>query len=185
MKPPQRLEPSGGVDDREGVDMHNPSALSGRCTAQRPNGQFCDLPSAEGMPFPICTAHAIKVAAAMQERVADIGRTLRQREHPDGQREVRLAEQAQVYYVGIGEHIKIGHTTNIRARMTQLRVDVSAVLATEPGDQRLEAMRHKQFADLRIGRREDFRPEPALLSHIDMLREHYGDPLITRHVKAA
>lgn len=94
----------------------------------------------------------------------------------------RYAAQSVVYYVRIGETIKIGTTTNMKARMGGLMVD--EVLATEPGDRQLEAMRHKQFRHLRI-RGERFRPEPDLLSHVAMVREHYGEPNMTSYLKAS
>ena len=94
----------------------------------------------------------------------------------------RYAEQSVVYYVRIGETIKIGTTVNMKARMGGLMID--EVLATEPGDRQLEAMRHKQFRHLRI-RGERFRPEPDLMSHIAMIREHCGEPKMTSYLKAS
>lgn len=88
----------------------------------------------------------------------------------------RYEAQAVVYYVRIRDTIKIGTTVNMRSRMPQLMID--ELLATEPGGEELEDMRHKQFAGLRI-RGERFRPEPELMSHIAMIREHFGEPVIT------
>lgn len=85
------------------------------------------------------------------------------------------AAKAVVYYVRLpGDRIKIGTTADLTGRMSGLRVDLEDVLATEPGGQPLEYLRHKQFAADRIHpRREDFRPSDALMSHIAMLVEHY------------
>lgn len=94
----------------------------------------------------------------------------------------RYAEQSVVYYVRIGGLIKIGTTVNMQARMSQLMID--EVLATEPGDRELELMRQKQFKHLRE-RGERFRPEPDLLSHVAMIREHFGDPDMTGPLPAA
>lgn len=97
-------------------------------------------------------------------------------------RQDALDAQSVVYYIREpNECIKIGYTTNMRSRLTGLRMDESSVLATEPGGYDLEQMRHRQFADLRIGRHERFRPEPELLSHIEMIRGHFGDPIITTY----
>jgi hypothetical protein len=80
-----------------------------------------------------------------------------------------------VYYVRIGSYIKIGTTTSFKYRMTSLMPD--EILATEPGHEELERMRHKQFAHLRIPLgRERFRPDPELMDHIRMIRKHYGEP---------
>jgi hypothetical protein len=87
--------------------------------------------------------------------------------------------QSMVYYVRIRDTIKIGYTVNMQARFAGLMVD--ELLATEPGGEDLEGMRHRQFAALRI-RGERFQPGPDLMSHITMLREHYGEPVMTGYL---
>jgi hypothetical protein len=96
-------------------------------------------------------------------------------------REQRKAYEAQsvVYYVRMRDLIKIGYTTNMTARMGNLIVD--EVLATEPGGEPLERMRHKQFAALKV-RGERFREGPEFVSHIAMIREHYGEPVMTGYL---
>lgn len=81
-----------------------------------------------------------------------------------------------VYYVRIGDRIKIGTSGNIKSRIASLMPD--EVLATEPGGREIETLRHRQFAALRV-RGERFQPGPELLSHIAMIREHFGEPVIT------
>ena len=52
------------------------------------------------------------------------------------------------------------------------------LLAVEPGDHRLEKMRHQQFANDQAeweGSREMFHLTPELLSHIDMLNKHQAE----------
>ncbi|MET8866516.1 GIY-YIG nuclease family protein [Nonomuraea sp. NPDC004580] len=99
---------------------------------------------------------------------------------PEAKRSLRrdLARQRGsmiVYYVRIGNNIKIGWTTNLKQRMTTLMPD--EILATEPGEEQLERLRHQQFAHLRVPPgRERFRPDPELLDHVEMLRSHYGPP---------
>lgn len=83
----------------------------------------------------------------------------------------RIAAASVVYYVRTGRYIKIGYTADLRQRLYSLRLDPTAVLATEPGGRQLEAQRHEQFAEDRIGRREDFAPSLALLEHIRELTE--------------
>lgn len=176
-------------------NVRNPTAAVQRCTAMRRSGEFCDAPTLADMPFPICPKHAAQVYDRMVEHLGDKARTAAQMlaeqmrrmrseptpEHDEqlARRQAALAAQSQVYYVRIGEHVKIGVTTNMRARMNQLRVELADVLATEPGDQRTERNRHVEFAAERVGRREDFNPSPRLLAHIDRLREEHGEPNIT------
>lgn len=77
-----------------------------------------------------------------------------------------------VYYVRIGDRIKIGVTGGFRQRMAVLMPD--EILAVEPGSPELERARHKQFRHLQI-RGERFSPAEDLLSHIAMIRDHYPD----------
>lgn len=82
-----------------------------------------------------------------------------------------------VYYVQIGQHIKIGHSSNVVGRLQTLRVDRSALLALEPGGYAEEQERHEQFANLRVSKRwENFHPGPELLAHIDRLTASHGIP---------
>lgn len=89
----------------------------------------------------------------------------------DARREGRMV----VYYVRIGDKIKIGTTTSFKYRMISLMPD--EILATEPGHVELERLRHKQFEHLHVPPgRERFRADPELMAHIAMLLDHYGPP---------
>lgn len=179
------------------------------CTAQLRSGKFCDRPSADDMPFPICEHHARQVYRRMhetiqaqigpfsseafslaglipvEEQLANAERAEARRKH-EGRRQDALDQQSVVYYLQeqSGE-IKIGYTTNLKARLIALRVSPSDVLATEPGGARLEKMRHGQFKHLRVGRWERFKPALDLLSHIEMIRDHFGAPSITTYPKVS
>jgi hypothetical protein len=91
----------------------------------------------------------------------------------------RREAENQVYYVQLGDRIKIGYTKNIRRRMAQLRTHPRFVLAVEPGGPEQERLRHQEFAGLRDGRREEFFPHERLMRHINLIRETYGPPRIT------
>lgn len=86
------------------------------------------------------------------------------------------ASRSVVYYVRIGQYVKIGYTIDLRARMSGLRVDRDALLAVEPGWRETEAQRHAQFDAERQGRRENFNPSRRLLAHVDVVRAKYGEP---------
>jgi hypothetical protein len=67
--------------------------------------------------------------------------------------------ESQVYFVRIGQHIKIGTTTNMNARLQQLRgssAEEITVLLTIPGDRKLERALHDLLQEDRI-RLEFFR----------------------------
>lgn len=84
-------------------------------------------------------------------------------------RDRELLTGSVVYFVRMGDLIKIGHTANLRRRLHGLSLTVKQVLATEPGGKEREAELHVQFTHLReFG--EWFRAEPDLLAHIESVR---------------
>jgi hypothetical protein len=102
-------------------------------------------------------------------------------ERQEAARQDAMAAQSVVYYVRIGEYIKIGTTRVMKQRFANL--DVDEVLATEPGGRQQESIRHRQFADLKAKRREYFRPDDRLLRHIEWVREKHGEPVVTGYPK--
>jgi hypothetical protein len=126
------------------------------------------------MPFPICPKHAI----AVYMRVAEI----RQDALSGGQRlgfieqslepkaldlkDVARSERQQtIYYVRVGDLIKIGWTTDLRTRLRAYG-PARQLLATETGGSGLEAQRHREFNHLLVAGKEWFRPGSDLLEHI-------------------
>lgn len=164
------------------------------CTGLAENGQRCRLvPVREAAQFglSLCRRHyqgyldmldLIREGERASEKIEILSAwtaddEAARQEHEEYRR--LCAEQAVVYYVRIRDLIKIGTTTNMKARMLDLLID--EVLATEPGGEDLETMRHEQFRHLKV-RGERFTPAPDLLSHIAMIREHFGEPRITGRV---
>lgn len=181
------------------MDVDRRRALHpGRCTARRWTGNLCGLDTIPDAPFPLCEDHAREIYKHLLEKyppltsgvtsaefeLNSIKRGAEERRERRAQYEAAAAAQSQVYYMRIHDHIKIGYSTNIRARCTQLRISVDAVLATEPGDRKLEKRRHQQFAQERIGRREDFEPSERLMAHIDSVLAEHGEPNLTTYPKA-
>jgi hypothetical protein len=79
-----------------------------------------------------------------------------------------------VYYLGFGDRIKIGTSSNPRSRLAQLRFD--ELLAFERGDRAIEQRRHAQFANLRYPGSEWFSSSPQLRAHIRSLSDGVADP---------
>lgn len=74
-----------------------------------------------------------------------------------------------VYYVKVGKYIKIGTSRDVDRRLQQYPPD-SELLATEPGDHDIEAMRHDQFREYLAARNEWFTPGPKLMWYIEHLQ---------------
>lgn len=97
-----------------------------RCTAQRSSGEFCDDFGMEDMPFPICAKHAAQVYRRISQIAQNLGADPLFRVYemmgfkPGWQKEDERKKRCHdhvVYYVQIGDHIKIGVTTNLKQRL--------------------------------------------------------------------
>lgn len=67
-----------------------------------------------------------------------------------------------VYFIRNGTRIKIGWTTNLKARLTSLSLPADAVVLTMTGGPQTEKAMHKRFAKARVGRTEWFEVVPEL-----------------------
>jgi T5orf172 domain. len=72
-----------------------------------------------------------------------------------------------VYYLRLGERVKIGTTFTPRQRFAALPHD--EVLAFERGDRLVERARHAEFASDRLGTSEWFALSPAIRAHVERL----------------
>jgi hypothetical protein len=73
-----------------------------------------------------------------------------------------------VYYMRIGNRVKIGWSTSLAARLAAINPE--ELMATEPGGRKLERLRHNEFREFRT-HGEWFRLEGLLASHIEALQE--------------
>lgn len=72
-----------------------------------------------------------------------------------------------VYYMRIGNRVKIGTTANLKQRLADINPE--ELMAVEPGSVRLERMRHREFGHLRT-HGEWFRYRGMLVEHIAMMQ---------------
>lgn len=126
-------------------------------------------------------------AAALASRAKSREPIVKAAEEHEADRADWQRNRSVVYYVRLGDHVKIGYTINLGARINGLRVDRDALLAVEPGWREVEDQRHEMFAAERQGRRENFNPSRRLLLHIEAVRARHGDPweFAARRVKSA
>jgi hypothetical protein len=124
----------------------------------------------EDDPDRACILRVLTDAARRGEHVADpevIARCVIEGRHLAA-RERQRESKGTVYYLRIGQFVKIGTALNLASRLFSYPPDAE-LLATEPGGRALEAVRHEQFGHLRAARREWYRPDPQLLEHCDTL----------------
>jgi hypothetical protein len=156
---------------------YNQGTSVSTCTVQRSGGKFCDAPSAPDMPFPICGRHAIQLYRQMHQMATEV--LTNHRDHIDihnrmmqGVADAHYAKENtpahRVYYIRVGEYIKIGTTGNLKARIAAYPPG-SQLLATELGGTAMEGSRHRQFAHLLAERNEWFHPGADLMDHIERL----------------
>lgn len=132
----------------------------------------CKAPAAlDGLP--ICGRHAQAVYLAVKDKIdrASLAQRKEAARKPNG-RPPRLLNSDRpgvVYFARFGHLIKIGFTTDLRARMATLKPD--EVLHTTPGTMRDEKALHKRFHRLRE-RDEYFLPGAELLDFIE--RDKYA-----------
>lgn len=97
---------------------------------------------------------------------------------PSHVHKVRKRQQAPiVYYIRFADRVKIGMTTHLYMRITNIPCD--ELLAVEPGGAGLEQARHEQFGHLRIIG-EWFQLTPELLAHAGALRTQHRLPDVPR-----
>jgi hypothetical protein len=161
-----------------------------RCTAERRNGSFCDAPSIPEAPFPICIRHAAEIYRFVKRHAAAVDDKLGRLETfveayanagiltvSHGQPE---PEKGTVYYVQVGELVKIGFSVSLKTRLASYPPN-RRLLATEPGGWDLEGQRHGQFRSLLRYGKEWFAPGPELIDHINTLRRQVGaQPVVIR-----
>ena len=75
-----------------------------------------------------------------------------------------------VYFIRWGDRIKIGTSTDPKARARSLSLTEQAILLTIPGDHTTEHQLHAVFKDLRIDGTEWFHATTDLLTYIEDLR---------------
>lgn len=141
---------------------------------------------------PMCEDHAWEVWATL-DAVKDYEHTREEARKNIAKREAVLAEEARkkavdltatwksqrwiepgwIYYLSIGELVKIGYTADMERRMKQYPPH-SELLATHPGTPKLEREMHHKFLHHLSHGREWFKPGDDLMSHIDQVKSTFG-----------
>lgn len=95
-------------------------------------------------------------------------------------REQRGQQPGWVYYLRVGERVKIGYSADVKRRMRAYPPE-SRLLAVHPGTPQLETDMHRRFTGSRAAGREWFRETPDLSEHIEQVVAQFGEPTAHRY----
>ncbi|NKS77988.1 hypothetical protein GS539_19390 [Rhodococcus hoagii] len=117
----------------------------------------------------VCSFHALSIWELLDEQLCSTGDAARLR--ASRRREERKSQPADepetgyVYYLRVGEHIKIGFATSLEQRLATYPPDTD-LLAVEVGTMRDEMDIHRTFKPFRVSGREWYEPRQTLMDHI-------------------
>lgn len=167
------------------VDIANrpAKAIVDICPITNDYGDPCGRSAIPIAPFAICGDHARELYQHVSEYVARVENdpmfrlglawnSMDQHNRREAARPVPV-ENGFVYYVQIGNHIKIGHTIDLGGRMRSYP-PTRRLLAVEPGGRQLEYARLTEFRHLLDAGQEWFRPGPDLIAYVNTLRATAG-----------
>lgn len=149
--------------------------------------EFCVWPECDRSPdlrhldlsFPLCIQHICQAARLWQiEQDRRLLRRASERERyikRDRQARRLKPEGGWIYYLRVGERVKIGHTTNLDQRLAAYPPD-SVLLALHPGTRAREKQLHEQFSVLKRLGREWYAPHPAIDVHVAEVLAEHGSP---------
>lgn len=151
--------------------------------------QLSGCPFVSTIESPVCEDHLEYIGRIYMETRSVAGTFMWLREELKRKQEVDIARiqveagndpskfAETVYYVRLGDHIKIGTTNDLAKRLRSLYADhdPDLLLAVEPGGYSVEQYRHAQFSDERVwSNRELFNPSRRLLDHIADLNTKFS-----------
>jgi len=102
------------------------------------------------------------------------------REKADAARAERGVQPGFIYYLRIGDQVKIGYAADVRKRMRAYPPDAQ-LLAVHPGTPDLEKVMHRNFEHCLAAGREWFDPAPPLMEHIANVVSVHGSPAQHAH----
>lgn len=163
--------------------MKDPTSTFRTCTASNRFDRFCNQPSVPGAPFPICVHHATQLYTFLRGVVDDPANRTAFDVRTSGElalqvrrRTVGDAPFAVVYYVQVGDTVKIGTTAGPVWQRIKVYPPNRILLAAEPGGYELETRRLAQFSHLLVAGREWHRMGDDLRLHMHEVRERHGVP---------
>ena len=121
-----------------------------------------------GSTFPFCQGHAIEVWATVQD---DHELSTELAERRAKAKPVDLNAAGWVYYLRIGDHIKIGHASDLTRRMAAYPPNTE-FLAAVPGTRRDERNLHLRLAEHKAMGREWYMLRADVLAAVETAQRH-------------
>lgn len=150
--------------------------------------QLCHEECTNRYPLPFCHQHVLYIWSMVDQDMRESGRTAADVEaekrqiQDDRAARVRAAMKADaakrgvpgmIYYLRIGEYIKIGYTANPRRRGGEYPPG-SELLLTYPGSPEDEKRLHQKFSAYREAGREWYMDAAEIREHIDEIQSQHG-----------
>lgn len=149
--------------------VHQPAACIWPKCPKRPGLSYPELP--------LCDAHiqivCQRVKAVKDQALADMDARIAA--NKAAAKLDREAMPGWIYYVKIGEHIKIGYASRLQARLNAYP-PTSALLAAHRGTRDDEAELHRRFKLYRVAGREWYGDARELRQHIAQVLAEHGAP---------
>lgn len=133
----------------------------------------CEQPYSPRYPISLCQTHALLIWSLVDSDIAEAGRPLESQDVPAILRD--SAEVGWVYYVQIGDKIKVGYTSDLQKRIGQYPPD-SKLLASRPGTLKDERDIHSLLTARRAAGREWYLMCDEVIDHIAAVVSLYGKP---------
>lgn len=143
---------------------------------------MCTQESTKRYPVPFCQEHVLYFWMLVEKDMREQGITvedIERRQHEELDRQIKERGDARpgvIYYLEVGDFLKIGYTRDLWRRMREYPPN-AVLLAHEEGTPDDERALHKQFAVYLESGREWFRDVPEIRNHIDQVcaRSKQGD----------
>ncbi len=139
----------------------------------------------EGLNLGLCLSCCLPIAVHFERNSEEprlteqrLQRTLRERAAEDRRVEAarsRAEMPGWVYYVQVGDRIKIGYAADVATRIRAYPPETK-LLATHPGTLTLERDMHRRFQGSRAAGREWYYRHKDLLDHIAEVVRQFGEP---------
>lgn len=135
-----------------------------RCDADD-GGKPCRREAALSAPVRLCSTHWLQVVHAPVSDALRAGLIDAAPPIPAGQL-LNGRHGSVVYFIANGSRVKIGYTTNLRARISSLSLRSGNILLALSGGTELERGLHARFSRHRVGDTEWFALSPEIGSYI-------------------